>query len=212
MWGDSRLYRLRGSRFQQLTKDHSLRQELVDRGVYTPEEVEEKVGANVVTRAVGVEASVEADAAQIFVLPGDLFLLCSDGLSDMVSDAEVAKLLETPRDDLDDVVEALVAAAHEGGGRDNITVALISVDQAFPLSAVDDSDRLLGERITIAGRTDVGLKRSHNEDFLAFESARGVVVLADGMGGCNAGEVASAVCVSSIMECLGVPSRTIEDG
>ena len=87
--GDSRLYRLRNNELQQITKDHSLIQELIDRGLYTPEEAHANTPKNLVTRAMGIEADVDVDVAEEMVLPGDIYLLCSDGLNDMVADEEI---------------------------------------------------------------------------------------------------------------------------
>jgi PPM family protein phosphatase len=128
--GDSRAYRLRGSRFEQLTRDHSLLQEQLDAGLITPEQAQFALHKNLVTRAVGVEAQVELEAHLHLVQDGDLLLLCSDGLSDMLSDAELSALCQAHADrphDLAGLCQALVAAANERGGRDNITAVLARV-------------------------------------------------------------------------------------
>src|SRR3954454_6522240 len=121
--GDSRCYRLRGEKFELLTRDHSLLQEQLDAGAITPEQAIQSPHRNLVTRALGIERHVELEMHEHSVRPGDLFLLCSDGLSEMVSDAQLFTLL------LQDValsVKAtlLVATANENGGRDNISVVL----------------------------------------------------------------------------------------
>ena len=87
--GDSRLYRLRNNELQQITKDHSLIQEPIDRGLYTPEEAHANTPKNLVTRAMGIDADVDVDLAEERVLPDDIYLLCSDGLNDMVKDEEI---------------------------------------------------------------------------------------------------------------------------
>jgi len=130
--GDSRAYRLRGERFQQLTQDHSLLQELVDRGFYTPEEAARSTNKNYVTRALGVDPTVEVDVQEHAAEPGDLFLLCSDGLSDMVHDEDLALTLQTFGHDLGIAGRQLVKLANEQGGRDNISVMLVRVVDAFP--------------------------------------------------------------------------------
>ena len=127
--GDSRMYRLRAGKVEQLTDDHSLVGELVRRGQLTEEEAEEHPQRSILTRALGPEADVEVDHFSVPVEDGDLFLICSDGLTDMISDAELAELLREPEASLDAKAEALVAAANAAGGRDNITVVLFRVQE-----------------------------------------------------------------------------------
>ncbi len=122
--GDSRAYRLRGGRLQQITRDHSLLQEQIDAGLITSEQAAFSVNKNLVTRAVGVEDTVLLETHQHEVAAGDLYLLCSDGLSDMLDDATIAQLLQT-HDSLEAAVTALIAAANDAGGKDNISVILI---------------------------------------------------------------------------------------
>jgi protein phosphatase len=133
--GDSRLYRLRQGEFEQVTLDHSLVQELVTRGFYTPEEAREATHKNIVTRALGIGEDVEYDVLEDVALPGDTFLLCSDGLNDMVEDAEIRAILADNLDNLDAAAERLVAAANENGGRDNVSVMIARVDRPFPVRA-----------------------------------------------------------------------------
>ncbi|MCW5609829.1 MAG: Stp1/IreP family PP2C-type Ser/Thr phosphatase [Rubrivivax sp.] len=121
--GDSRCYRLRGGRLQQITRDHSLLQEQIDAGLITPEQAAFSANKNLVTRAVGVEDTVLLETHQHEVQPGDLYLLCSDGLSDMVDDAGIAHLL-LQCDSLESGTRALIAAANDAGGKDNISVIL----------------------------------------------------------------------------------------
>ncbi len=198
--GDSRLYRLRGDELTQITKDHSLVQELVDKGFYTPDEAKASVRKNIVTRAMGVEEAVRADVQQQPVTPGDLYLLCSDGLSDLVDDASVQATLIAQRDDLDAAGRALVDMANENGGKDNISVILIGVREPFPAAGEGIQPTALEEALQISLMTDVGRKRSHNEDAIGADVHAGIVVLADGMGGANAGEVASNLAVSTLLE------------
>jgi PPM family protein phosphatase len=122
--GDSRCYRLRGGRLQQITRDHSLLQEQIDAGLITPEQAAFSANKNLVTRAVGVEDTVLVETHQHEVLPGDLYLMCSDGLSDMIDDPGIAHLMQAS-DALDDCGRALIDAANDAGGKDNISVILI---------------------------------------------------------------------------------------
>ena len=124
--GDSRCYRLRGKKLAQITKDHSLLQEQMDAGLLTPAQAALSPNRNLVTRAMGVENSVMLELHEHEVEPGDLYLMCSDGLSDMVDDAAIASTLQAGLS-LSQVAEELVDKANENGGRDNITVLLIQV-------------------------------------------------------------------------------------
>ena len=122
--GDSRAYRLRGGAFDQVTKDHSLVQEWVDAGVISPEEARTAPNRNVITRAIGAKPTVQAEVTEIDVAGDDTFLMCSDGLSGMLADEQIASALAEGAD-LADAAESLVAAANKAGGTDNITVVLI---------------------------------------------------------------------------------------
>jgi protein phosphatase len=130
--GDSRLYRVRNGRLEQLTADHSLLQELVDRGIYTRAEAERATSKNFVTRALGVEPSVEVDVREHRALPTDRYLMCSDGLSDMVEDQEIQHYAEEFPSDLRSLGQTLVMRANDNGGRDNISVLLTQVVEPFP--------------------------------------------------------------------------------
>jgi serine/threonine protein phosphatase PrpC len=130
--GDSRAYRLRGGRFEQLTLDHSLLQELVDRGFYSEEEAQRSTNRNYVTRALGVEPTVEVEVHEFEVLPDDVYLLCSDGLSDMVEDEDIHLTISTFNASLDVVGQQLVELANDHGGRDNISVMMAQVMDSFP--------------------------------------------------------------------------------
>lgn len=127
--GDSRCYRWRAGRLTQLTRDHSLLQEQIDAGLLTPEQAAVSGHKNLVTRAVGVEDIVLLETHLHAVEPEDLYLMCSDGLSDMLTDAEIATALET-QGSLSEAAHALVTAANEAGGRDNIAVILIAAQHA----------------------------------------------------------------------------------
>jgi len=132
--GDSRLYRLRGEEFQQITRDHSLLQEQLDSGMITPEEAKFSQNKNLVTRALGVEPEVEVEIHDHEVLPGDLYLLCSDGLSDMIEDEEICLTVQTLQSNLELAGDQLIQMANDNGGRDNISVILVKVrgDYAAP--------------------------------------------------------------------------------
>lgn len=129
--GDSRAYRLRAGRMEQLTRDHTLLQELVDRGFYSPEEARQSLNRNIVTRALGVQADVKVELQEDIALPGDIYLLCSDGLNDMLDDETIRLTLEEFGANLDRAAERLVEQANEQGGADNISVVLVRVIKSF---------------------------------------------------------------------------------
>jgi protein phosphatase len=130
--GDSRMYRLRSSQLSQVTLDHSLLQELVDRGFYSPEEAQRAANKNYVTRALGVEPQVEVEIKDIPVIKGDVYVLCSDGLSDMVQDEDIRLTINTFGANLDAVAKQLIQLANENGGRDNVSVLLAQAVESFP--------------------------------------------------------------------------------
>ena len=130
--GDSRAYRLRGGQLEQVTLDHSLLQELVDRGFYSQEEAQRSTNRNYVTRALGVEPTVEVEVHEYNVLPEDIYLLCSDGLPDMVEDDDIHLTISTFNASLDVVGQQLIDLANDHGGRDNVSVMLAQVKEAFP--------------------------------------------------------------------------------
>jgi protein phosphatase len=137
--GDSRAYCLRDGELLRLTDDHSLVDELIRQGKLTPEEAVEHPQRSVITRALGPEPDVEIDTRSYRARDGDVYLLCSDGLTTMVPDALLAEILLT-HPQLRDAGEALIMAANEAGGRDNITVVLLRVEEvalAAPLLAED---------------------------------------------------------------------------
>ncbi|HRE18284.1 MAG TPA: Stp1/IreP family PP2C-type Ser/Thr phosphatase [Rhodocyclaceae bacterium] len=129
--GDSRLYRLRGEEFQQLTRDHSLLQEQIDSGMISAEEARFSQNKNLVTRALGVDPEVELEIHDYDVLPGDIFLLCSDGLNDMVEDEEIGTTVQMLQNNLELAGDQLIQMANDNGGRDNVSVILVKVRGDF---------------------------------------------------------------------------------
>jgi PPM family protein phosphatase len=125
--GDSRAYLVRDGRLEQLTEDHSLVNELLKSGKLSREEADVHPQRSVITRAVGTDPDVDVDAFTVSAAEGDIFLLCSDGLTDMVSDEDILEVLERHRSDLDRAAKALVSAANRGGGEDNITVIAFAI-------------------------------------------------------------------------------------
>jgi protein phosphatase len=130
--GDSRAYLHRSGALEQLTTDHSLVAELVEGGVLTPEEAERHPQRSAITRALGTEPTVEVDVFRIEAAPGDLFLICSDGLSSMVDDDELASVIAEAEGEPVRAAEALVATANANGGQDNITVVLFAIVEGDP--------------------------------------------------------------------------------
>jgi serine/threonine protein phosphatase PrpC len=137
--GDSRAYRLRDGVLEQLTTDHSLVAELVQSGVLTPEEAERHPQRSAITRALGTEPTVEVESFTIAAEPGDLFLLCSDGLPTMLGDQEVVAAIEGAGREPAAAAEALVAAANARGGEDNITVVLFELEEGDPEPPLEHS-------------------------------------------------------------------------
>ncbi len=129
--GDSRLYRLRDDNFEQVTKDHSLIQEVIDRGLYTPEEAAANTPKNLVTRALGINSEVKVDILEEQVREGDIYLLCSDGLNDMVNDEEIHLTLSKYSANLVQTANELVKFANKRGGKDNISIILVRIREEF---------------------------------------------------------------------------------
>jgi PPM family protein phosphatase len=150
--GDSRAYLIRDAHMEQLTEDHSLVNELMKTGRLSREEAETHPQRSVITRALGTDPDVDVDTFSVRAENGDLFLLCSDGLTDMVSEESILDVVERNRDDIDGALRALVKAANRGGGQDNITVVAFEIadgvlardgdtrEQALP--AEDDEETL----------------------------------------------------------------------
>ena len=130
--GDSRLYLLRGAEFSQVTRDHSLLQEQIDSGMITVEEAKHSQNKNLVTRALGIDPVVEPEVHDYDTKVGDIYLLCSDGLSDMVPDDEIGLTLETLGGNLTLAAQQLVQMANDNGGRDNVSVLLIKIVKEYP--------------------------------------------------------------------------------
>ena len=130
--GDSRLYRLRGEEFGAITRDHSLLQEQIDSGMISVEEARYSQNKNLVTRALGVDPEVETEMHDFAVQPGDIYLLCSDGLNDMVEDEEIQMTLQMLSANLELAATQLIQMANDNGGRDNVSVILVKVLHEFP--------------------------------------------------------------------------------
>ena len=129
--GDSRLYRLRNDVLEQVTRDHSLLQEQIDSGLISKEDARSSHNKNLVTRAVGIDPEVEAEVHSYDVQVDDIFLLCSDGLNDMIEDDEIQMTLIALRSNLELTAQQLVQAANDAGGRDNVSVMLVRVVKSF---------------------------------------------------------------------------------
>ena len=150
--GDSRAYLIRDQSIEQITEDHSLVNELLKTGKLSPEEASAHPQKSVITRALGTDPDVDADTFTIVAEPGDVFLLCSDGLTNMVDEDLILELVERDREDLDAALRALVRAANRGGGEDNITVVAFEItdpavhdgktqEQAVPSALVAPAQR-----------------------------------------------------------------------
>jgi PPM family protein phosphatase len=140
--GDSRAYLLRDGALEQLTDDHSLVAELVRSGRLTPDEAGTHPHRSVITRALGTDAEVAVDVMAVQTKPGDVFVLCSDGLSSMVGDGAIRDALEQHGDDLDEAARVLVDAANAAGGEDNITVVLFEATGSA--EALDETGEIAG--------------------------------------------------------------------
>lgn len=130
--GDSRLYRMRGDEFSQVSKDHSLLQEQIDAGMLTKEQAKGSSNKNLVTRAMGIDPTVQPEIHEYDTKPGDIYLLCSDGLSDMVSDEDIGMTLQALGANLNLAVQQLVQMANDNGGRDNVSVILVKILREYP--------------------------------------------------------------------------------
>ena len=137
--GDSRAYLIRDGHMEQVTEDHSLVNELMKSGKLSREEAETHPQRSVITRALGTDPDVDADTFTIEAKVGDVFLLCSDGLTDMVGEREIQELVERNRENLDAALKALVKAANRGGGEDNITVVAFEIAEEQALTHDGDT-------------------------------------------------------------------------
>jgi protein phosphatase len=129
--GDSRMYRLRGETLEVVTRDHSLLQEQIDSGMISVEDARQSRNKNLVTRAVGIDAEVEPEIHVYDVQAGDIYLLCSDGLNDMVEDGDIEATLYAMQGNLPLAAEQLIQMANDNGGRDNVSVILVKVKGDF---------------------------------------------------------------------------------
>jgi protein phosphatase len=130
--GDSRLYLLRDGEFTQVTRDHSLLQEQIDSGIITPEQAKKAQHKNLVTKALGIDPIVEPELHEYPTKAGDLYLLCSDGLCDMVEDEVIGMTLQALGGNLKLAAQQLVQMANDNGGRDNVSVILVRVLREYP--------------------------------------------------------------------------------
>ena len=125
--GDSRLYRLREGRLERLTEDHTMVQELIERGNMDPGQAARSRNRNVITRAIGISAGVAVDVAHHDLMPGDLYMLCSDGLTGMASEEDICAVLDRSAEKLETVAKRAIELANACGGRDNVSVVLLKV-------------------------------------------------------------------------------------
>ncbi len=132
--GDSRMYRLRGEIFESITRDHSLLQEQIDRGMLSQKDARLSKNKNLITRAVGVDPAVEAEIQVHAVQVGDIYLLCSDGLNDMVEEDEISATLQMLRANLKLMARQLIEMANDNGGRDNVSVIVVKINGEFAVS------------------------------------------------------------------------------
>ena len=146
--GDSRAYLVRGQEMEQITEDHSLVNELLKTGKLSPEEADTHPQRSVITRAVGTDPDVDVDSFVIETQDGDVFLICSDGLTDMVDDEHILETVEKHRGNLDRMTKQLVSAANRGGGEDNITVVAFSIGHVDG-APVEDGDTATMEAVSL---------------------------------------------------------------
>ncbi len=154
--GDSRAYLVRNGSIEQLTEDHSLVNELLKSGRLSPAEADVHPQRSVITRAVGTDPEVDVDAFTVDARAGDVFLLCSDGLTDMVADEAILDAVEQNPEDLDRVTKTLVSAANRGGGEDNITVVAFAIGE--------DAGEELGDTATMTAVEETGLDDETREN------------------------------------------------
>ena len=174
--GDSRAYLIRDGDIEQLTEDHSLVNELMKSGKLSPEEAETHPQRSVITRALGTDPDVDVDTFSVPAQSGDLFLLCSDGLTDMVEQEAILELVERNRGSIDDALKSLVKAANRGGGEDNITIVAFEIanvavhdgqtqEQALPpeleVQRAPEDEDTLDELDAVPVVDDKELRRKH---------------------------------------------------
>jgi PPM family protein phosphatase len=156
--GDSRAYRLRGGRLEQLTRDHSLVEEMRRKGQLTDAQAEDHPQRSIITRALGPEPEVEPDVQTVSAAPGDVFLICSDGLTTMLSEEQIAKLLAGATS-MSAAVRALVDEANRAGGRDNITALAFQLDDAAAPRQSHEDATLIGSSAAEQGLTATEVRR-----------------------------------------------------
>jgi len=156
--GDSRAYRLRGGRLEQLTRDHSLVEEMRRKGQLTDAQAEDHPQRSIITRALGPEPEVEPDVHTVSAAPGDAFLICSDGLTTMLGEAQIAKLLSGATS-MQAAVRALVDEANRAGGRDNITALAFRLEDAAAPQRRPEHATLIGPSAEEAGLTATEVRR-----------------------------------------------------
>jgi len=161
--GDSRAYLLRNGTLEQLTNDHTLVAELVRRGELSPGEAQVHPQRSVITRALGTDPDVDVDTFEVDAQPGDIYLICSDGLSSMVSSSDLEEILRKNRADLEAASRALIQAANRGGGEDNITAVLFAVEEGDPGTQPGEPDEHTREFAPIPEEEDT----LHPEDGIA---------------------------------------------
>ena len=177
LWaGDSRAYLLRDGQLLQITKDHSVAQELVDLGKLRKEEMDQHPYANHITRAIGANPILVLDERSAELRDGDTFLLCSDGLNKELSDQEISSVMESY--DPEDATQELIDLSLQNGGRDNVTVALIRFEETtgFREPATDDTEinyQIVRNNLG-AARTGISLRRWYQSDLLASDPRVGV--------------------------------------
>ncbi|MEP6893171.1 MAG: Stp1/IreP family PP2C-type Ser/Thr phosphatase [Gaiellaceae bacterium] len=181
--GDSRAYVFRGGKLAQLTDDHSLVGELVRSGRLSPEDAEQHPHRSVITRVVGTESTVDVDVETIQPAAGDVFIICSDGLTDMLPDALVSAAIADAQGDPGRIAEALVGAANEAGGIDNITVLVFEIEEGDPAAAaamVAEPDETTAESVEIVTQEAPVRRHGAGSGGRALALAAIVVALAAG--------------------------------
>ena len=199
--GDSRAYLLRAGSLEQLTTDHSLVAELVQSGVLTPEEAERHPQRSAITRALGTEETVEIDGFTVSAEPGDIYLICSDGLSNMLTDDEVTEAIENAGGDPHDAADALIRAANEHGGEDNVTVVLFEM---LGTEAVAESPANAPEADSVSGPDTLEfLAAELEQEASAEESVEAASPATRRFGAGPGGRIAALLLVAAILG-LGV--------
>jgi protein phosphatase len=178
--GDSRAYLVRGREMEQITEDHSLVNELLKTGKLSPEEAEAHPQRSVITRAVGTDPDVDVDSFIVDTQDGDVFLICSDGLTDMVDDEHILATVERYRGDLESLTKQLVAAANHGGGEDNITVVAFSIGKLDGRTDLGDTATMdaVSPPVDDVTREDVTVRASPTSSLADRSAVRVRVVLA----------------------------------